>query len=104
MANPFQRLRALFGLDRRSQGTTRGQTAAAFRAQAARKQNKAALVVKPCPFCGMRPAEALDDLWTSDGGYFFQIVCLPCGAAGPQMTTEDGAWKAWNERMTPREH
>lgn len=81
--------------------TPKPQTAAAFRVQAARRS---VAPVKPCPFCGMRPAEALDDLWTSDGGYFFQIVCLPCGAAGPQMTTEDGAWKAWNERMTPREH
>ena len=81
--------------------TPKPQTAAAFRMQAARRS---AAPVKPCPFCGMRPAENLDNQWTEIGGYYQQIICLPCGAAGPQATTEDAAWKAWNERTVSREH
>ena len=104
MANTLQRLRSLLGLDRRSETSPRRKNTAAARIQAARKQKGAALVMKACPFCGLRPAEVCDDPWNADLGYYCQIVCLACGAAGPQCTTEDAAWKGWNERTMPREH
>ena len=104
MATALQRLRSLLGLDRRSETSPRRKSTAAARIQIARQQKGAALVVKACPFCGMRPAEVCDDSWCSDGGFYYQIVCLPCGAAGPQSETEHGAWQGWNERTAPKEH
>ena len=104
METALKRLRQMLGLDRRSSVSPGKKTAAASRIQAARQQAQLVLPTKACPFCGMRPAEVCDDSWCSDGGFYFQIVCLPCGAAGPQAATEDAAWRSWNERTAPKEH
>lgn len=52
--------------------------------------------VKHCPFCGAEgPANIVThrykDHWNTD--------CLPCGAAGPDSSTHDGAILLWNTRV-----
>jgi Lar family restriction alleviation protein len=56
-------------------------------------------VNEPCPFCGDRCAK-IDTLnYTSGKPGRFRVQCQDCGGATKWHSTEEDAWKAWNNRF-----
>lgn len=52
--------------------------------------------VLPCPFCGIGPIR-LDRVFKPSGTYG-EMICLECGATGPQ-SPYDEAVSRWNNRF-----
>lgn len=57
--------------------------------------------LKPCPFCLENKLllienRSRDETWE----YTRAVVCMTCGACGPECKTDQEAKDAWNRRVT----
>lgn len=52
--------------------------------------------LKPCPFCAYDNADVID--WQALDHTEYAVLCLNCGAQGPNDLGKSGAREAWNRR------
>lgn len=50
--------------------------------------------LRPCPFCKKKHWEFCDEGWNT---VRISVLCLNCGARGPQAMSEEEAIRLWNE-------
>jgi Lar family restriction alleviation protein len=51
----------------------------------------------PCPFCGNDQTTLADVHTANQNPYKHSVVCMNCGASGPNATTKGWAIKAWTK-------
>ena len=55
---------------------------------------------KKCPLCGIRDMDINESPYVAniDLHCRYRVFCFNCGTCGPERTTKESAWQAWNTR------